>query len=60
MKQEKKLIVNGKVVLPDCVSEVSVLVENGKIKALLDKEMEQPAGCEIIDAAGKIGHAGHD
>lgn len=54
MKQEKSLIVNGKVVLPDCVSEVSVLVENGKIKALLDKEMEQPAGCEIIDAAGKI------
>lgn len=54
MKQERKLIVNGKVVLPDCVSEGSVLVESGKIKALLDKGMEPPAGCEVIDAMGKI------
>ena len=54
MKQGKKLIVNGKVVLPHGVSEVSLLVEGGKIKALLDGGMKQPEDCEVIDAAGKI------
>ena len=31
-----------------------MLVESGKIKALLDQGMEPPAGCEVIDAMGKI------
>lgn len=58
MGQEKKMVVNGRVVLPDCVSEVSLLIENGKIKALLEKGMEPEADCEVIDAAGKIVMAG--
>ena len=53
MKHEKKLIVNGNVVLPGHVSQVSLLVENGKIKALLDEGMDVPADCEVIDALGK-------
>lgn len=55
MKHEKKLIVNGNVVLPGHVSQVSLLVENGKIKALLDEGMDVPADCEVIDALGKTG-----
>ena len=53
MKHEKKLIVNGNVVLPGHVSQVSLLVENGKIKALLDEGMDVPADCEVIDAKRK-------
>ena len=38
---------------PGHVSQVSLLVENGKIKALLDEGMDVPADCEVIDALGK-------
>lgn len=44
MNQTKKLIVNGRVVLPDSVSEVSLLIEDGKIKALLDKDTAPETG----------------
>lgn len=55
---QRKIITNGKVVLPDCVSDVSLLIENGTIKALLDSEMEPESDCEVIDAKGKIVMAG--
>ena len=58
MNQTKKLIVNGRVVLPDGVSEVSLLIENGKIKALLDKDTAPETDWEQIDAGGKIVMAG--
>ena len=50
MKHEKKLIVNGNVVLPGHVSQVSLLVENGKIKALLERrrlEHSKEAGAQL-------------
>lgn len=58
MNQTKKLIVNGRVVLPDSVSEVSLLIEDGKIKALLDKDTAPETDWEQIDADGKIVMAG--
>ena len=58
MKQTKKWITNGRVVLPDSVAEVSILVENGKIKALMDKDAAPEADWEQIDAGGKIVMAG--
>lgn len=54
MKQKNFLIKNGKVVLPGGVRELSILVENGRIGALLEKDGEVPADCEVIDAQGKI------
>lgn len=48
------MIVNGNMVLPSHVSQVSLLVRSGKIKALLDEGMDVPTDCEVIDALGKI------
>lgn len=54
MIQKKQLICNGKVVLPDGVKEVSLLIEDEKIAALLDKGEALEPDCEVIDAAGRI------
>lgn len=58
MEKQKKVIVNGKVVFPDRVSECSLLIEHEKIAAILDKEVQPEEGWEVIDAAGKIVMAG--
>lgn len=55
---KQKLIINGNVVLPNCVSEVSLLIEEGKIKAILDKDIRPEVEWEVIDAGGKIVMAG--
>lgn len=39
MIQNKQLICNGRVVLPNRVEDVSLLVEDGRITALLEKEV---------------------
>lgn len=52
MKQ--KLIVNGSVVLPGGVSDISVLISEGKIAGLLEKNAKPLGECEVIDAAGKV------
>jgi len=46
-----KAIVNGKIVLPDRVSEGKVLAFDEKIKGIFD---EIPEGAEIIDARGRF------
>lgn len=53
MNQTKKLIVNGRVVLPDSVSEVSLLIEDGKIKALLDKDTAPETDWEQFQRKGR-------
>lgn len=50
----KKIIVNGNVVLPDQMKQVSVLIEDGKIAALLDQHQEVDPAWEVIDAAGRV------
>lgn len=54
MIQNKQLIYNGRVVLPNGVEEVSLLIENGKIAGLLEKGKSPGEDWEAIDAAGKI------
>lgn len=54
MKQNEKLIVNGKVVLPEKVSSVSILVKEGRIAAVLEPGTEPEGEYEVIDAGGKI------
>ena len=54
MAQTNKLIVNGRVVLPDGVVETALLIKDGKVAALLDKDAAPAEDCEIIDAGGKI------
>ncbi|MFR3647283.1 MAG: allantoinase AllB [Enterocloster aldenensis] len=54
MIQNKQLICNGRVVLPNRVEDVSLLVEDGRITALLEKGSDYSGDCEIIDASGKI------
>lgn len=54
MMQNKKLICNGRVVLPDQVEEVALLIENEKIIAVLSNDTDVGTDCEVIDAAGKI------
>lgn len=58
MEEKKKLIINGKIVLPDRVSENSLLIEDGKISAILDRAVKPEEDWDIIDAAGKIVMAG--
>ena len=58
MEEKKKLIINGKIVLPDRVSENSLLIENGKISAILDRAVKPEEDWDIIDAAGKMVMAG--
>ncbi len=58
MKKRKKVIVNGKVVFPDGVSECSLLIDDEKIEAILDKGAKLDSEWEIIDAAGKMVMAG--
>lgn len=54
MKQKKKWIKNGKVVLPTGLSACSILIEGEKIRALLEPEAEPEGEYEVIDAAGRI------
>ena len=58
MEDCKKLIVNGKVVFPDGVREVSLLIKNETIAGVLKKGVFPKEPCEVIDAAGKIVMAG--
>ncbi len=58
MESGRKLIVNGNVVFPDRVSQVSLLVEQGKIKGILEKGMLPQGDCQVIDAGGKMVMAG--
>lgn len=53
MIQNKQLICNGRVVLPNRVEDVSLLVEDGRITALLEKGSDYSGDCEIIDASGR-------
>ena len=54
MKQNGKLIVNGKIVFPDRVLEGSILIRDGKIAAILRPGEEPQEAYERIDAKGKI------
>ncbi|MBR0092512.1 MAG: amidohydrolase family protein [Lachnospiraceae bacterium] len=54
MGRNEKLIKSGKVVFPDGVREVSLYIRDQRIAAVLDKGEDAPAGCEIIDADGKM------
>ena len=54
MKGSRKLITNGKVVLSEGVSEVSLFIEDGKIAGILKKGEIPDGDIEIIDAIGKI------
>lgn len=58
MGKKRKLIVNGKVVFPDRVSENSLLIEGEKIEAILGKKVEPKEDWDVIDANGKIVMAG--
>ncbi len=58
MKKQRTLIQNGRVVFPDRVLEVSLLIEDGKIKEILDRNTAPDAEWEVIDAGGKIVMAG--
>lgn len=54
MHESRKLVVNGRVVLPEGVFEISLLLEDGKIAGIL-KKGETPVGdFDVIDAAGKL------
>lgn len=54
MGQSRKLIANGRVVFPDCVADVSLLLEEGKIAAVLGSGVRPEGEYELVDAAGKI------
>lgn len=54
MENRKKLIKNGKVVFPDQLLNVSLLIEEGKIAAILERDTKAESNWEVIDAAGKI------
>lgn len=54
MENRKKIIRNGKVVFPDQILEVSLLVADGKIAAILEKDAARERDWEVIDASGKI------
>ncbi len=54
MIQNKQLFCNGRVVFPDGVREVSLLVEDGKISAVLEPGTAADDDCEVIDASGRI------
>lgn len=54
MKGSRKLITNGKVVLSEGVSEVSLFIEDGKIAGILKKGEIPDGDIEIIDAIGKF------
>lgn len=58
MKNRKTLIKNGKVVFPDQVLEVSLLISDGKVAAILEKEAVPEDDWEVIDAGGKMVLAG--
>lgn len=54
MENRKKIIRNGKVVFPDQILEVSLLIADGKIAAILEKDAAWERDWEVIDASGKI------
>lgn len=54
MENRKKVIRNGKVVFPDQILEVSLLIADGKIAAILEKDAAREGDWEVIDASGKI------
>ena len=51
---KKKLVINGHVVFPDQVKDVSLLIDGEKIAAILDKEAKPEADWEVIDAGGRM------
>ena len=54
MENRKKVIRNGKVVFPDQILEISLLIADGKIAAILEKDAAWERDWEVIDASGKI------
>lgn len=54
MDKQKRLIRNGTVVFPDQLLDVSLLVADGKVAAILDKDTQPEDDWEITDAGGKI------
>lgn len=54
MDNRKKLIKNGTVVFPDQLLDVSLLIAEGKVAAILEKGAKAEDDWEVIDAAGKI------
>lgn len=54
MDKQKRLIRNGTVVFPDQLLDVSLLVADGKVAAILDKDAQPEDDWEITDAGGKI------
>ena len=54
MDKQKRLIRNGTVVFPDQLLDVSLLVAEGKVAAILDKDAQPEDDWKITDAGGKI------
>ena len=49
----KTAIINGKVVTETSVIQATLLLENGKIQAILSPESPLDPSCQVIDAAGQ-------
>lgn len=53
--QNRTLFAGGRIVLPDRVTDGSLLVEDGKITGVLSKGAgERISGCQVVDVSGKI------
>ncbi len=53
--QNRTLFVGGRIVLPDRVTDGSLLVEDGKITGVLSKGAEgRISDCQVIDVTGKV------